>query len=578
MASNGSAGDVVSGVLIREKSIKISFPKDGAESDIFAFLESVNVKVEDLLAVQALPGKEFDVTFKSTLLRRTKWPAVAASNSATAESYFEDLKVVNVLHVPHELNDNVVRYVLGKYGKVVCGRFLTYKGKPGLFNGTRQYKMALTKDIPSSIKLAGRDCWVRYFGQPITCLKCGEQGHLASACQKIRCFKCLEIGHVSSNCSKQVVCTVCGKEGHTYQGCPISFANRVGGPSTTWTKGGAVVVKTKESGDGGEKAVSGAEQEEVRAGTVEEKETTVEERSEQDGVGLVGGLEGGKRSEAGVDARAESSVGVSSGLSVGAEGGEGRMETGGGPGKGAQGGVPGGDGESQGLEGGGEGQGSGVGSGSGERGGGKGGGCDDVLVVPETPMDWAKEVEESRKQEGKAGSSQELVSLFGGVEPASGPSNSPQVDMELDSQGFIAVGDSWKGNQRGRGVKRGASSQPRSQSEGRPVKREKEGVDRARSLVGQCNILTGEQDWISCPEEGCTEVFDSYDLYCRHVVGTHNYTSLGRVPCPIQSCSVTCNTPTEWCQHLANKHPRFVQQHDVEFFNLYFIDESKCRI
>ncbi|PIK59014.1 putative zinc finger CCHC domain-containing protein 3-like [Apostichopus japonicus] len=115
--------------------------------------------------------------------------------------------------------------------------------------GTRQYKVELVeleKDISSSLKLGGRNCWVRYSGQPRTCLKCDKEGHIASECQEVRCFNCLRLGHTSKNCEAPVSCQTCEKSGHMYRDCPISFANKVRPQSSEWTN--AIIMLQKSWG------------------------------------------------------------------------------------------------------------------------------------------------------------------------------------------------------------------------------------------------------------------------------------------------------------------------------------------
>ena len=130
-------------------------------------LKRGGVKPEYHLTAVSLPGRrQFDVTFKTVAVRREFQNLLEIEQDVTITSYGDDTKIITILHVPFEADDNTVRYVLSRFGKVVDGRMLTYREFPKIFNGIRQYKMQLEKDIPSSLNLAGRDCWVRYDGQP----------------------------------------------------------------------------------------------------------------------------------------------------------------------------------------------------------------------------------------------------------------------------------------------------------------------------------------------------------------------------------------------------------------------------
>ncbi|KAJ8045688.1 Zinc finger CCHC domain-containing protein 3 [Holothuria leucospilota] len=106
--------------------------------------------------------------------------------------------------------------------------------------------MKLNSDIPSSVSFGGRSCWVRYRGQPRTCLKCGEAGHEAKECGVIRCFNCQSLGHASKECEVPTTCTICGKSGHHYRDCPVSFANKIK-PNSSWIIGSH--AKTSEGGE-----------------------------------------------------------------------------------------------------------------------------------------------------------------------------------------------------------------------------------------------------------------------------------------------------------------------------------------
>ena len=133
-----------------------------------------------------------------------------------------------------DLDDNVVRSRLSKYGDVLAGRGCTFAERPSLFNGTRQYKMKVTKNIPSMFRFGGENSWVSYVGQVRTCAQCGATGHMAAACNISKCYKCLGLGHAAAACPNRVVCTICEEEGHSFKACPNYFASRAN-PSKRWT-------------------------------------------------------------------------------------------------------------------------------------------------------------------------------------------------------------------------------------------------------------------------------------------------------------------------------------------------------
>ncbi|PIK51922.1 putative zinc finger CCHC domain-containing protein 3-like [Apostichopus japonicus] len=129
-------------------------------------------------------------------------------------------------------------------------RYGNYRGgENSVFNGIRRYQVEITKDIPSSLRLGGRNCWVRYRGQPRTCLKCGVNGHEAKNCDQIKCYNCHEFGHAAKDCTTEVKCTVYEKSGHTSRTCPISFANKISPTARALVKGPAVLQQEAETAE-----------------------------------------------------------------------------------------------------------------------------------------------------------------------------------------------------------------------------------------------------------------------------------------------------------------------------------------
>lgn len=66
---------------------------------------------DHLVTVQALPGQVFHVIFKTEEIRKQFWPSMSTSSKFNATSYASNMRIVTVLHVTHEVDDNVVRLV-----------------------------------------------------------------------------------------------------------------------------------------------------------------------------------------------------------------------------------------------------------------------------------------------------------------------------------------------------------------------------------------------------------------------------------------------------------------------------------
>ena len=219
--------------VTRWKTLSITLMEQGV--DVFALLERYNVDLEDVEAVQMLPGQKADVTFKTEIAMEGARNRMNGDQRLICIPYESRVKIVTILHVAHEVPDDEVKFILARYGDVKASRRLVYKDHPTIFNGSRQYRMEVNQNIPSTITLGGRSCWVRYSGQRRTCHRCGQIGHESKECTEIKCFKCLEMGHVARECPNLAVCSICLESGHRAHSCPKSFANRCK-PTKEWEK------------------------------------------------------------------------------------------------------------------------------------------------------------------------------------------------------------------------------------------------------------------------------------------------------------------------------------------------------
>ena len=524
--------------LNRDASVQLML-ESGENVNVFEIMKSKGVDPAiPLLAVQELPGRLFDVTFKSINLKRSLWPVLSSGRGYTVSSYSSSTIVVTVLHVPHELEDSMVRYVLGKYGKVIAGRFLTFKEYPNVYSGIRQYRIDLKVDIPSSLRLGGRNCWVRYIGQPRTCLKCGTKGHDVKDCQQLRCFRCQGLGHSVKECNSEVMCTVCDATGHSFRNCPVSFANKIKPTPMKWLGSGDEVA------DGG-----------VDMPVTSDKDTNPP--------GPAPGKEEAAAIEAGVENQSEDTTFFKE--SVAEMDCEGINPQEPAPGEGLTvGSKAGGDMECH---------------------------REKVTFVNETDAEvecqsqskLPDEVVPTSVKKGEIcdddaavemeSQSQDNVFVFSQMSQ----SQSPVAENESDKYPNFASGSVFKSKERKYDAKDRAL-RTKFKSSSLPTRK-----DRSRSRIRypledpldsikMTQIFVEDEPWHSCYAKGCSHTFSSFNMLKDHTAKVHPNLDPSSYPCVLKkSCMSSFSTPREWIYHIASKHPEFVRKHDFEFFDQFFL-------
>ena len=198
---------------------------------VFSLLKSKGIEIKDVEMLQALVARNtYDLKFRSDEARVKGVSALKGIEGLTVTPYDRSL-VVTVLYLNYEVDQSLVARVLSQYGTVSDMWRCTYGTEElkGVFNGRRQFRMVLKRDIPSFLFIGGCKAHTRYLGQPRTCFRCGQEGHEARGCPNKRCGRCLQLGHDQAECPNQVVCNLCGEEGHLSRACPTSYSARVSG-------------------------------------------------------------------------------------------------------------------------------------------------------------------------------------------------------------------------------------------------------------------------------------------------------------------------------------------------------------
>lgn len=96
------------------------------------------------------------------------------------------IKKIRIASLPPEVTENTIRDSLTKYGEVknIREELWTSVYRYKVYNGIRIVDMNLKQHLPSHMSIAGNNALISYDGQPLTCYKCNETGHLQQDCPR----------------------------------------------------------------------------------------------------------------------------------------------------------------------------------------------------------------------------------------------------------------------------------------------------------------------------------------------------------------------------------------------------------
>ena len=86
----------------------------------------------------------------------------------------------------------------------------------GVYNGVRTARMHLSKPIPSTMRIVGKQVMVFQ-----TSRHCGKEGHMANGCKAPCCFNWEGPGHRTEDCPKPNICNVSFSVEHFTSRCPF---------------------------------------------------------------------------------------------------------------------------------------------------------------------------------------------------------------------------------------------------------------------------------------------------------------------------------------------------------------------
>ena len=210
--------------LRRSFSVTFSVDDEISSSDVIEAFLKVGVSVEHIYSIQYRnSNRSWCVTFTDELTKEQVLEKgvirIANAPVFVGDAAFKTV-IVKVYEAAPEMPDTVL---IGRLSH--CGRVLSFRRDrsiaTGILNGVRTVRMRLSKTIPSAIRIAGESVFISYPGQPKSCRKCGDLGHLAQGCKNPRCYNCEAPGHRSSECKVASLCGICMKADHPTSECPF---------------------------------------------------------------------------------------------------------------------------------------------------------------------------------------------------------------------------------------------------------------------------------------------------------------------------------------------------------------------
>ena len=96
------------------------------------------------------------------------------------------IKKIRIAGLPPEVKEHTLKECLATYGEIKSIRDELWAGayRYKVYNGIRIAETKLKRHIPSHISIAGNNALISYDGQPATCYRCNEIGHMQIDCPR----------------------------------------------------------------------------------------------------------------------------------------------------------------------------------------------------------------------------------------------------------------------------------------------------------------------------------------------------------------------------------------------------------
>ncbi|KAH6937098.1 hypothetical protein HPB50_025534 [Hyalomma asiaticum] len=196
---------------VRENCFLFNVPDGDVSIDDLIDAIELTAGDDSVLVLQHMGGSKFLVCTRNAN-QATKLMVAEGfrlnHEKVAVEAVGPPVTYVNVYRLPAYLPDDVLTNALQQYGKVKSVTFATVATRQNKLNGVRVVKMEMSKPVPNFTTIQGHRVMCEYRGMRRVCARCGDDGHMASACTRPYCKRCGVFGHDTEGCVEE--CKRCG--------------------------------------------------------------------------------------------------------------------------------------------------------------------------------------------------------------------------------------------------------------------------------------------------------------------------------------------------------------------------------
>ena len=200
---------VMPGVVQCTRTLAVHFPpsiyRSSGSSQVLPELVK-SLDVPNVQCIQFVPNGIVRVTYKESAQCDAALSGGVAFRGSNLRVTPVDARtrLVYLRDLPAEVPDEPVKVFFRKYGVLHSMSTQFHPGFPDVATGTRVVRVTLTKDLPSTVRIAGYDARLWYQGQPQSCPICRQFGHRVRDCPlNGLCRRCRQPGHMARECTSR---------------------------------------------------------------------------------------------------------------------------------------------------------------------------------------------------------------------------------------------------------------------------------------------------------------------------------------------------------------------------------------